>query len=601
MLSWMREKAPFIMAVAILAFIGTTIYFSITTGAVTGGDKVGTIGKETIRIAEFDKRLRDVGNRIQDDEQQKSLAKNVWEMVVNERAFLASIKEMQLNGTEQEVYDYIYNNPHPMFNSEFTNPQTGQFDTAAYKAKIVDPAYQEREDVKQALKTLEQITKEQFVPGSKLNFLLTTGKNPSKSEIEVEYKRRNEKVVFEYLTASKDSIALDSNAVTTAKLEKYYNDNKEKFTGGERAAIEFVKIELKPGPADEQVIIKELLEVKDNVLKAAAGPERDTTFMDEVNFESDNEQSKKYGGMFGTITKGATRFPHVENAVLALNKGDVSHPIKIDNDYHIFYVTAKSDSTATVSHIMKNITLSYESRNKAREMVNTMVKAAELTPLSELAAKNENAVCDTSNFFKKGEYPADFPYFGEIGRLAFDEEENRVGEYENNEVYYVVKRFKKVNDGTLPLVDIEGVVRKAVEEELKAEKAKAAIADALAKVTDSLTLETIAKENAALSYAKTDTVARVDLMRTLNGLKIVSTAFAAKENEFSTPLEIEGGFVTVKPLYKSLIDTVPATAYTDKEMIGQMKAAATQQANDEWLEAYKKKVGVEENLTKFYF
>ena len=113
--------------------------------------------------------------------------------------------------------------------------------------------------------------------------------------------------------------------VTDEEINEYYNNNKNIFNSGETVVASHILV-----PSEEEAInilkeIKEGLSFADAAQKYSSCP------------------SKNSGGSLGQFGKGQM-VPEFENAVFAMNVGEISEPVKSQFGYHLIQLNEKNDS-----------------------------------------------------------------------------------------------------------------------------------------------------------------------------------------------------------------------------------------------------------------
>ncbi|MGR8946843.1 MAG: SurA N-terminal domain-containing protein [Gammaproteobacteria bacterium] len=158
---------------------------------------------------------------------------------------------------------------------------------------------------------------------------------PSDDEIEAFYQqdteryRIAEKASLEYVTLSIEQL-MKEVAPDEQALVEYYEANSGNYTQDERRNANHILIQIKrdapQSAADEALEKAHALRVK--------ALETDASFEDLAKENSDDIGSRTEGGETGLFGRGVMA-PEFEEAVFAMEVGDISEPIRTDFGYHI--------------------------------------------------------------------------------------------------------------------------------------------------------------------------------------------------------------------------------------------------------------------------
>jgi peptidyl-prolyl cis-trans isomerase D len=145
--------------------------------------------------------------------------------------------------------------------------------------------------------------------------------------------REPEKVRLEYLSLKRDDLA-EEIAVDEAEVLSYYERNQPRFGTTERRRASHILIEL-DADADEAAV-EEARAKAEQALKRVRDGEEFAVVAAEL---SDDPGSKEQGGDLGFFGKGMM-VPEFEDAVFALEEGEVSDLVRTPFGFHIIRLTA---------------------------------------------------------------------------------------------------------------------------------------------------------------------------------------------------------------------------------------------------------------------
>lgn len=161
-----------------------------------------------------------------------------------------------------------------------------------------------------------QLTEEQFAS------ILTMQGIGSLADYKKLFMEQNEMLLL--INELQDSI-VNSVKVSDAEIEKYYNENKDRFTVEEQVEASHILVE------DEETA-KEILNKLNNGSDFA-----------ELAKEYSLDGSASRGGNLGFFPRGRMVKPF-EEAAFALQVGEISEPVKTDFGYHIIKVTDRQEA-----------------------------------------------------------------------------------------------------------------------------------------------------------------------------------------------------------------------------------------------------------------
>jgi peptidyl-prolyl cis-trans isomerase D len=268
----------------------------------------------------------------------------------------------------------------------------------------------------------------------KVRQLVTDGITVSPSEIEQEFRRRNEKVTIEYALIKPTELASTIHP-SDADLNAYFSKNMAKYQVPEKRSARYALLDVADlrshtqVPEDalrayykahiedynvenrshiEQIIFKtvgmpdaEVAEVQKKAADVLAKAKKGANFEDLAKNNSDDPTSKAKGGDMGWIVAGQT-VPEVEHAAFTLPKGSVSDLIKTQYGFQIIKVvdreTAHTKSFEEVRDTILPAVLDDMVNAKANTIIDQMASAIRQSnrqPIDALAKKFNLELGDT--------------------------------------------------------------------------------------------------------------------------------------------------------------------------------------------------------------
>jgi parvulin-like peptidyl-prolyl isomerase len=140
--------------------------------------------------------------------------------------------------------------------------------------------------------------------------------------------------------------ATSAITVEPAEIEKYYNEHKEPYKlvkvsgikvafGGTAAPVDPA---LMASKAPKKILTEE--EAKAKAAKLAAQIRAGADFAKLVQLESDDEASKAKGGEIGTFKMTDNVPQDLRSAILGLNQGEVSDPVRQAGGFYVLHADA---------------------------------------------------------------------------------------------------------------------------------------------------------------------------------------------------------------------------------------------------------------------
>jgi peptidyl-prolyl cis-trans isomerase D len=608
MIKKMREMAPMIMIVIIVAFVGGTLFLDWGMNIMGQGRKtpVGKIDGRDIPIEYFDKlvtmeRLRlQEGGREVPPMQYRQIPTQVWNQEVNRVLLDKAVKSMRLETTDHEVFEYLKRNPLPGLDTAFVFMTNGHFDTTKYVQWLNTP---QTYSMYPWMTEVEKQVSGQVMPGQKLDALLKAGVFVSKAEAAYEFAQRNDKASFEYYKVQSRDHRSDSATITDKMISDYYAAHQNNFRRDEQADLYFVKIPKIATEADLELNRNELLEVKRKIL---AG---DNTFEGAAEYESEDEGSAPNGGDLGWFGKGAM-VPEFEAAAFALNVGEISDPVKTAFGYHIIKLEEKGEPDSATGefrvkarHILLKDKPSDETlgalSDKAEEVKMAMTNKGAVAGAAEVPG----VTLDSTGLFKRGDVPPKIGYLSNAGVFAFNRKVGEISDVlDNTEALYVLSLKEKAKKGLQPLSEVRDRIVDALRDTLAMKEAKTYAATVLEKVKGGATLEDIRSGDSKIIAGTAEDQTPASYIPQLGASsKTAAVAFNLPEGAVSGLIDEKSGYSFVKttkrnePAALDRKDGPQAVQAADM-----MRMQGRQSAYAEWFRELHGNAKVVSNLERFY-
>jgi len=593
MLNKMRSHQAWLKWTIAAAGAGMVLYLIPTVGGGmfgVGEDTVAVVEGQKINLKDFQRQLnqrmqmfRGSSNLSPQMLKQLGIDQQVLQEMLDDRATIAEAERRGLTVTDAEVREAIVHLPGLQENGQFVGEDR-------YRAllRMQRPPMQPAD--------FEEVLRRELMR-DKLQQAVTGWITVSDSDVETEYRRRNEKVKLDVVSFSADAFKKDLTA-TDDELNKEFEANKDKYKIGEKRQVKYLLVDsaalrakIVPSPGEieqhykqnieqfstpEQVHALHILlktegkdeaEVKkqaEDVLKQAKGG---ADFGALAKKYSEDEGSKDKGGDLSFFGHGQM-VPEFDQAAFSLQPGQISDLVKSQFGFHIIKVLEKKAATTQPLALVKDQIaeqLKFERANTQAQTVSTRI-ATELKTATDFdkVAKQENLTVKESNFFTRDEPINDLGPSPQIANQAFTMKEGAVSDAIRLPQGYAFITVTHHQDAYVPKLEVvkervraDVITKKAIE----AAKAKAAELDA--KLKSAPDFAKAAKE-AGREVKTTEMIARGAVIPDAGvSPEVDKVAFSLDTGKVSDPIATNTGAVIVRVADKTAV--TPAELNTAKD------------------------------------
>jgi len=610
MIKKMREIAPMIMIIIIVAFVGGTLFLDwgmniMGQGRATSAGKID--GKE-VTLEYFDKLVNMERYRMQEasrdvpPQQMRMVPRQVWAQEVNRVLLDKAIKSMRLESTASEVFEYLKRNPLPGLDTAFVFQTDGRFDTTKYVQWLNTP--QTYAQYPWMVEVENQVSR-QILPAQKLEALLKAGVFVSPAEAAYEYSQRNNKATFEYFKVkTADFRPSDSAAVTDKMVSDYYAAHQSGFTQEEQADLYFVKLNKTATANDIELNKKNLEDIKKRI------ESKESTFESEAEFESDDEGSANNGGDLGWFGRGAM-VAEFEAAAFSLDTGVISDPVRTTFGYHIIRVDERGelDSSGNVTrvkarHILIKNNPSNETLDALSAKADELRKAIVDKGFAEAVKGDPSVVFDSTGFFKRGDLPPKIGYVSGANTFAFTRKQGEVSDpLDGAEAFLILGIKDKAKKGVQPLAAARGRIAEALKDTLAAAAARVYAQEILEKVRGGAALAEFqdgGKYPSVTAGLAEDVAAGGYVPQLGYASKAAAVALSLPEGTVSGVIDDKGGFSIVRVVKKGEQAAYDPAQAQAKQAADMAKAQGKQMAYGEWFRSLQGRAKIVSNVDKFY-
>ncbi len=581
------------LAIVILAFIVLYIPSFLKPDLAGNSDIVASVEGRDITVGRFRLayqrqmqayRTQFGGNVDERMLKQLGIDQRIVQQMIEEETALAEASRLGITATDQEVRTRIASMPGLQENGQFIGEQRYR---QLLQMQTPPLTVSDFEDQIRRGVTIE-----------KLRAALTNWISVSDTEVEEEFRRRNEKVKLAVVSFPADKFREGLEA-TDAELSTYYEAHKNELKIPEKRKVKYALVDMQAirnkiaiSPDDikrnyedneqqyatpEQVRASHILlktegkddaavkkQAEDLLAKAKSGAD----FAKLATQYSEDEASKVKGGDLDYFPKGQM-VPEFDKAAFSLNVGQISDLVKSQYGYHIIKVTEKKAATKkSLDEVRAQIEdqLKWERAQAEAQRVADEVAGKLKTPADfDGYAKGRGLTVGESSLFTHEEPIAGLGMAPAVAERAFAMKDGEVSEAIRTQQGFAFITVTGRQDSYVPKLD---EVKAKVREEVLKKKAvdvarqKAAAIGGQMKAGDF----NAAAKAAGLDVKSTEFIARGAAIADVGISPAVdAVAFKMQPNEVSEPIVTDNGTVIVKVLERQ--DPAPADLTSGKSTL----------------------------------
>ena len=353
-----------LLGAVVLALGGSMLLYLVPqtpgTGEASSTDIVAKVGDETVSAAEVRQQLSETLRGSQVPDMLKGYyTRQITEQLVSRKAIEYEAKRLGVRVSDQELADRIRRILPGVYNGD-TFVGRDQY-TAEVQART-----------QMTVAAFEAVVRQSMVL-EKIRKLVTDGISVGPSELQDEFKYKNQKVKLDYAFIKPEDLEAKITPDVT-EIKAAYEKNRSKYQVPEKRVVRYGLIDLTQLRQNAQVSdadlkaqyqqniqqyevpnrvhaehillmtvgktdaeIEEIHQKAEDVLKQA---KKGTNFEDLAKKYSEDPGSKDKGGDLGWITQGQT-VPEFEKTAFGLEKGKISDLVKTQYGFHIIKVLDK--------------------------------------------------------------------------------------------------------------------------------------------------------------------------------------------------------------------------------------------------------------------
>jgi len=501
---------------------------------------------------------------------QLGIEQQILQQMMDERAALAEAERLNIDVSDEEVRQAILSMPAFQENGAFIGEQRYQQLLRMQRPPMTPSDF-------------ESNVRRQLVV-QKLRAALTDWISIPDQELDQEYRRKNDKVKLAVVSFTADSFR---NQVTAADADvaSYFEGHKADFKIPEKRKIRYMLIDIDAlkakvnvPPADverqynnnieqystpEQVRASHILlktEGKDDAAVKAKAEDllkqarNGADFAELAKKYSEDEGSAKNGGDLDYFGRGRM-VPEFDQAVFAMQPGQISDLVKTQYGYHIIkLVDKKTATTRPLPEVRQQLVdqIAYErAQAQASDLAESLSKQISKPSDLDRVAKAQGLIVQESGLFARDEPILGLGPAPEVANKAFDMKQGEVAGPLRASRGFAFETLVAKQDGYIPKLDeVKERVREEVIKNKARELSKTKAAEIAAKLKSAPDFEKAAKAS-GLEAKTTDLIARDAPLPDLGVAPAVDDkAFSMPVGAVSDPIPTDTGTAVIKVLEK---------------------------------------------------
>jgi peptidyl-prolyl cis-trans isomerase D len=407
-LQFLREKA----GILVVAVIGLSLFIFVISDLVGSGRgstrrmqkyyEIGKIGGETVSYQDFEARLASLteiykmSGRSIDESMSESIREQIWQQMIREKILDSQYENLGIGVSTEEIEEMVMgNNPDPIVQQLFADPQTGMFN----KSFLVN--FLKQTEVDDAARRYWLFFEDEIVNtrlNTKYNTLVAKGLYVTTKQAEFERMLNSNIVDFSYLLRNYASVPDSSVSVSASEMQTYYDKHKENYRRVALRDIEYVAFEVVPSEEDIKLAEDWINKTREE-FRTAADP------VEFINLTADT----RHVGFFVPFDD----VPEILKPFIKLEKTDsIFGPYQEDGSYKLAKLLAVENRPDSV-HV-RHILLS---PNQTRTLAQTRQQADSIVKLLRSGASFEAIALTNSDDQGSAQLGGDLGWFPE-GRMV---------------------------------------------------------------------------------------------------------------------------------------------------------------------------------------
>lgn len=358
-----------IIGLALFAFILGDLLQSGSSILRRNQMEIGSIDGETIQYTDFQKQVEELGEIYKlntgqsqiDEPTWVQIREQTWQTLLRDKIMGEVYDKLGMAVTSEELFDMLQgNNPHPIVQQIFANPETGIFDRGAVVNFLKNLESGVSPEHKSYWLYLEkQILSERLQ--AKYHNLINKALFVTGQEAQQSLEAKNKQVSFEMIGLRQEIIPDSLVKVTSGELNDYYEAHKKDFKEEKTRTIDYIVYQVVPSAADYSAAEKWISDIKADFSNAT----------DNIQFVNSNSDVSFDGTWHKMSTLGDTLGSWIFEKQAAVN--EVYGPYFENNSYKLakLHASEMMPDSVQARHILLRV-------NSAAEVAGTQALADSL-------------------------------------------------------------------------------------------------------------------------------------------------------------------------------------------------------------------------------
>jgi peptidyl-prolyl cis-trans isomerase D len=395
-----------IIGLALLSFILSDLFSTGSTLFRSTKNEIGNIDGESVQVPDFQRKVEELGdiyksnsgkNQIEESDWLQ-IREQVWQTLLREKILGKQYEKIGLAVTPDELFDLMQgNNPHPIIQQIFTNPETGQFDRSAVVnfLKGFETGSLTEQQKSYWLYLEKQILNDR--QDAKYNNLVNKSLYVTGQEAKQSIDSKSKQVNVDYVTLNYNIVPDSTIKVTENELENYYKLHEKEYKSEKTRTIEYIAYTVIPSPTDFSNAEKWIYDIKSDFEKTT----------ENIQFVNSNSDVRFDGTWYKMSTLPDTLATWIFRNNASVN--DIYGPYFENNSYKLAKLNAVKmlpDSVQARHILLKVSTQEDVARVKslADSLKNLILKGADFASLARQYSSDKGSVIQGGDvgWFKRG-------------------------------------------------------------------------------------------------------------------------------------------------------------------------------------------------------
>ncbi|HVP36085.1 MAG TPA: peptidylprolyl isomerase [Terriglobales bacterium] len=595
MMKAMRKMTRSILWIVIAAFVGTIVFawgMQFTSKKAKQG-VIAVINGRDVPYQSFeylyDQKMKDAEKKYDEvtDQVAKDLRDQAFSELVDQTLLAQEVKNRKLVITNKELYEFLKRFPPKELMESEAFQTNGKFDYNKYLQALVDPRVPWGQ--------IEDMIRSQLLTG-KLQERVIGMVRINDQEVYKKYLDDNQKVRVNYVFIPSSEFPAAGIKLDQSEIQKYYDQNKDKFNMSERAVLRFVEFFKAPSKEDEESTRSRLLDIRNLALKGEA-------FDSLAREYSEDPTTKKNGGDLGWLKKGSIKQPF-DQIIASLKPGEISEPVKSEYNWYLIKLLERKKTKGVeeehANQIVLRIMPSEATLSRIKNQADELALQARKIGLDKAAAEQKLQVKE-SGMFVKGSFIPNLGAVPEANKFAFENKPGKTSDLiEAQFFYYVVELKDRKPAGIAPFSDAEPFAKQALMSQKQWELAFQKGTKIYNEIKNGKDFKKAAEENNEKvmdpgEFYRSSYVTGVGQIPEFTG-----TAFALNEKgQLSNPIELTTGTYILQLISKSSVNDSLFQANSDSLKVDLLRKKQYD-FYTQWFDNLKKTAKIQDFRDQYY-